>query len=330
MSKEIEVNGRVIAGGIAAMLMFGYALSGVTYVELHEGAFQQHTMGELAGKTEELRSGSYSWIEPISNEVFIYNTRNEQYADNLRNITDGLATQDGQPLVADLSLDIGLERAKLGQLHTKYGPDWYDEIVYPLVRSQVRFGTGGVKSDKIYTLEGKQVVAKYINDQLEPLREYGIMATVNIRRLDFTNDAFKAVLEDKAKAKQLELTEAYNAKKAIKTALKMENIAEGEKQKRIKAAEADRQERKLRGEGKRLELEEEAKGNLAMYTAEAEGTRLQVQAYGHGSFYSQVKVAEAMGDNFQVWGIPTGAPGTNSFIGLDGIIGKAVAAGGAQ
>lgn len=326
---EVNVSGRWIAGGIAGLMLGAYLAAGVTSVELHEGAFKQHTMGSDKGQTEELISGGYTWVEPITNNVFNYDTRNKQYDDNLKNIQEGIASADGQPLVLDLSLDIGLDRTKLYMLHTKYGPDWYEEIVFPLVRSQTRFATGGVKSDNIYTIEGKQQMADYLNSKLAPLSEFGIVATANIRRVDFTNQEFKDTLENKSKAKQLELTEDYNAQKAVKTAEKMKNLAEGEKQKRIKAAEADREERRLRGEGQRLEKEENALGILAIAKANAEGTRLQVKAYGHGKFYSQVKVAEALGDNFQVWGIPTGAPGTNSFIGLDGLMKKAVVGGSA-
>lgn len=318
---EVNVSGRWIAGGIAALSLGIWLAAGITSVELHEGAFQQHTMGELKGQTEELVSGGYTWVEPITNNVFNYDTRNKQYTDNLKDIRDGIASADGQPLVLDLSLDIGLDRTKLYLLHTKYGPDWYEEIVYPLVRSQIRFATGGVKSDNIYELDGKQQMADYLNSKLGPLAEFGINATANIRRVDFTNQEFKDTLENKSKAKQLELTEDYNAQKAVKTAKKMENLAEGAKQKTIKEAEAEREKLRLEGEGERLKQEEIAKGILAVRSAQAEGTRLEVQAYGAGQYYAQVKVSENLGDNFQVYGIPTGAPGTTSLMGIDKLIG---------
>jgi len=218
---EVNVSGRSIAGMAAAALIVVYVISGIAYVDLHEGAFAQSTMGADAGETRELVSGSYTWIEPISNNVYNYNTRNDQYTNDLQNINNGIATADGQPLSADLSLDIGLDRTKLGKLHTKYGPNWYDAVVYPLVRSQVRFATGSVKSDHIYTVEGKQRVASYLNSQLAPLAEYGILATANLRRVDFTNDDFKLTLENKAKAKQLSLPKRIILRQLLKLQKKL-------------------------------------------------------------------------------------------------------------
>lgn len=324
MKKEVEIKGSYIAAGALALIMGSYVLGGLTYVELHEGAFAQSTMGETAGQTRELVSGSYTWIEPISNEVFTYDTRNKQYEDDLRDITNGLATADGQPLIADLSLDIGLDRTLLGTLHTKYGPNWYDAVVYPLVRSQFRFGTGGVKSDKMYTTAGKQQVADYLNNQLTPLSKYGIVATVNIRKLDFTNEDFKNTLENKAKAKQLELTEQYNAAANIQKAIGVENLAEGEKQKTIKEAEAAAEQLRLEGLGERDKQVAVAEGIEAIGRAKAIAIKQARLAVGTGDNYAKIKVAEALGDNFQVWGIPTGAPGTKSIVGLDSMFGKSV------
>jgi hypothetical protein len=109
-----------------------------------------------------------------------------------------------------------------------------------------------------------------------------------------------------------------NAQEAIKVA----NIAEGQKQKqkRIKEAEAEKEELRLQGEGKKLRDIEIAAGNLALFKAKAEGTRLQVLAYGSGDTYASVKWAESIGPDFQVYGVPTGAPSTSSIVDLNSVI----------
>lgn len=329
---EVEINmpkhtGKAIAGGVAVALLGLYGVVGINNIGLHEAGFAVTMIGSERGQVEELMPGT-RWVDPFTQDVFTYDTRNKQYEEGLQNICEGVNTSDGQPICVDLSLEAGLDKQKLGVLHTKYGPAWYEEVIYKKVRSAVRFGTAGVSSDVIYTLEGKNIVANYVANALAPYgEEAGIMTTVNLREVTFSDHAFNQTLVAKATASQKEIIEKRLAAAAIEEANKMANLAEGAKQKRIKAAEADREERRLKGEGQRLEKEENAKGILAVARAEAEGTRLQVNAYGDGKYYSQVKVAEQLGDNFQIWGIPTGAPGTSAFVGLDSIMGKAVMGG---
>jgi len=325
MQKEINISAKNVLLVVAMGLTAVYGISGVTTIGLNEGGFAVTMIGAERGKTETLMPGT-RWIDPFTKDVFKYDTRGRQYDENLTGICEGITTADGQPICVDLSAEISLSKDKLGELHTNYGPDWYERIIMPKIRSEIRTSTSAVASDNAYTAEGKEKIMHYLNSKLVQYEASGIHATVNLRELRFTNQGYIYAIEEKAIASQKEITAQRNALAAIETAKGVANTAEGEKQKRIKLAEADREERRLSGEGKRLEQEEEAKGIEAIARANAKGTELQVKAYGEGKYYSQVKVAEALGDNFQIWGVPTGAPGTSSIVGLDSIVGKALGA----
>lgn len=321
MTREIEISGRFILGGAAALLFSGYLVAGITNIELHEAGIAVDMLGNDKGTTIELGTG-LQWIEPFEYDVFTYNIRAEQYEMK----TVSAETNDGQPIAADVSFEISLIPGSITSLHKNIGPNWYEQVVYPAAREAIRMNTAGVSSDEIYTQKGKSAVVAGIEKDLSILSDRGINVFANLRKVSFVNQDFVTNLEQKATAAQKEIIEKRLAAAAKETAIKMENLARGEKLERIQRAEANKEEKRLEGEGERLRLEEEAKGILAVKKAEAEGTRLQVKAYGEGSYYAQVQVAEALGDNFQVWGVPTGAPGTTSLIGIDKLVGKALGA----
>lgn len=324
---EVEINvpkvsGRFIAGGLAVLLLGGYGMAGVTNVELHEAGIAVQMIGTTRGETTELTPG-LQWWEPFVYDTFTYNIRAEQY--DMKTVQS--ETNDGQQISADVSFEISLIPGTITNLHQNIGPDWYDEVVYPAAREAIRVNTSAVSSDQIYTSKGKTVVADGIRKTLDTLKERGIRVEPNLRRVEFLNPEFRENIEQKAIAAQKEIIEKRLAAAAEQTAIKVANVAEGQKQKAIKEAEAKAEAQRLEGIGLRDKKTEEAKGIEAIARAHAKGTKLQVLAYGAGEHYAQVKVAEALGDNFQVWGVPTGAPGTTSLVGIDKLVGKAVGAG---
>ena len=257
------------------------------------------------------------WVDPIQNDVFTYDARLKQY--NLDGVLS--STKDGQPIKVDLSVEMGLIGEAIPTLHQNIGRAYYDQVVYPAIRSTLRNTTTEELSDEIYTGEGRSHIQnkmqQVLRDKLKPL---GFRISVNLREIIFTNADFVDLLENKAKAQQKVEIERRNAEAAVNTAKKEANIAEGKKQARIKAAEAQKEEIRLKGLGERLAKEQEAKGNLALYRAEAEGTRLQVHAYGNGATYASVQWAKNMGPNVKVYGIPTGSPGSTAVMDLNGIL----------
>ena len=311
------INPRTIAGTALFFILLIYGMAWITDIEPGEVGLTIKKIGSDKGILPETLDTGMHMIEPFMYDVAVYDTRLKQY--QLDDIP--ASTKDGQPILVDMSVELGLVDKNVPTLHENIGRDYYNQVVYPALRSTLRNTTTQELSDEIYTGDGRisiqNTVQKAMRDRTEPL---GMRITINLREITFQNQQFVEALEEKAKAQQKVEIERRNAEAAVNTAKKVENIAEGEKQKRIKAAEAQKEEIRLKGLGERLAKEQEAKGNLALYRAEAEGTRLQVNAFGSGATYASVKWAENMGPNVKVYGIPTGSPGTTSLMDLNGIL----------
>jgi len=312
----MSITPKVILTFAVSCFVVLYLLIGITSIELGEVGLQVRMIGTDRGKTTMLPPGT-RWVDPTLNDVFTYDARLKQYS--LEDVP--ASTKDGQPIQVDLSLEMGLVAKNIPTLHRDIGRSYYAQVVYPAVRSTLRNTTTEQLSDEIYTGDGRAYIQnkmeKLLRAKLEPL---GFRIAINLREIVFTNSDFVALLEDKAKAQQTVEIEKRKAEAAVNIAKKVANIAEGEKQKVIKAAEAEKEKIRLTGLGQRLAKEQEAKGNLALAKAKAEGERLSVQAYGDGGTYASVKWAESIGPKMQVWGVPTGAPGTTTLMDVNGIL----------
>lgn len=295
-----------------------YFIGGLTDVELGEVGLKIHAIGETRGQVDVLTTGT-QWVEPIGNDVVIYDARLKQYP-----VDDATAsTEDGQPINVDASLEIGLISANVPNLHQNMGVAWFDQVVYPSAVAALRESTGSVMSDDIYTGVGRAEVQDKATKLLASKYEKsGIRIRVNVKDVTFTNKEYVKLLEEKAGAAQKEVIQTRLAAAAVQEAIKVANLAEGEKQKRIKAAEAEREERRLTGEGSRLAKEEEAKGNLALALAEARGIEAKREAYAGagGRELVEIEWARNLGPNVKVYGIPTGAPGTTNIMDLNGVL----------
>ena len=294
--------------------LFGFA--GLTDIDPGEVGLKIKMIGKDKGMQDDTLDTGMHWINPVTYDIATYDTRLKQYT--LEDVAS--TTKDGQPVLVDLSLEIGLMDKGVPNLHETVGKNYFDQVVYPATRSAIRNNTSKQLSDGIYTGEGRALVQEGIAEFLKPkLAEKGIIVEVNLRDISFSNAQFVQTLEQKAMAQQQVLIKERNAKAAEHEADRMENIADGKKRVRVKQAEAKKEELRLEGEGEKLKQEEVAKGILAIAKAKAEGTRLQVNAYGSGETYASVKWAEHMGANVKVYGFPTGATGTASVMDLNGV-----------
>ena len=312
----------IISAAAGVVLVTGLAVYGVAgYTQIDPGyrglLFKQ--LGSNRGmQKEQLTAGTY-WVDPIRYDVIKYDTRSRQY-----DVVDLPAnSKDGQPVQVDFSVEVSLKGENLPQLHDKVGRDYYNQVIYPKLRSSLRNEAARVRSDDIYTGKGRLDIQKRLQDIMQnKLDDIGIDILVNLREIEFTNNEFVTTLEQKAIAGQQEEIKRREAAAAAQEAIRVANIAEGNKQKRIKEAEAGAEELKQQGIGQRDKKEEEAKGILAVGQAQAKVIQLRNQAMEGpgGQRIVEITWAENLGKNVKVWGIPTGAPGTSSIMDLNGIL----------
>ena len=307
------------AGALLTFMLFVYGMAGWTNVEPGEYAILVKQFGEDKGVQEKGLSVGTHWVEPISNDVVTYDTKAHQYPMTVR-----ASTKDGQPVEVGMTLEISLEHSGVKDLHQLIGRDYYNQVVSPAAGSAIKDSLPTQLSDTVYTDEGRSFIRRSIYDALNEknVGSRGINVSVNLQSIEFLNQGFIDILEQKASAAQLEEIQRRKAAAAEQEAIKVANIAEGQKQKRIKEAEANKEELRLQGEGQRLQNEQQALGILAIKEAEAEGQKLLVEAYGSMGAEAVVGIAwaENLGPNVKVYGVPTGAPGTTSIMDINKVI----------
>ena len=327
IEKAKKAVARVTAGGILVATGLIYGLAGITTIEPGEVGLVVKNIGEGAGVQEHTLNTGMHWYDPFINDVIVYDTRLKQYA--LDNIPAG--TQDGQPITVDVSFEIGLSDAGVPALHEQIGPDWFDEVVYPAARAAIRTATANKLSDEVYTGTGRALIQTELTEGLQKkLSDKGIRITANLRDIQFQNQDFVATLERKAKAAQEEVIQLRLAEAAKQEALKVQAVAEGQKFKSVQEAEARKESARLEGEGERLKQEEVAKGILAVGQAEADVIKLKATALigTGGKLYRDIEVLGGLGKTVEFYGVPTGAPGTSTYIIDEALKGKIAVGGG--
>lgn len=318
---------KLIAGGVVAVVAVIYMLAGLTSISPGEVGILVKNVGANTGMQPGVLSIGMHWVDPITYDVVQYDVRQRQ----MEEVVDLPAgTGDGQPVTATFSVQLGLVAKLVPILHESIGPDFYQQVVHPAVLQVVKNKIPSRKSDEVYTSAGREGIEEAINTEMRKrFGQYGITTIINLKDLKFTNQQYVGILEQKARAAQQVEVETRLAAAAVQASVKVANTAEGEKQKRIKAAEAQREEQRLYGEGERLRKEEDAKGLLAVALAEAEGTKAKRQALegAGGDRMVQLEWARNLGPNVKVYAVPTGAPGTSSFLDLNGVLRGALKGG---
>lgn len=314
----MNVNAKIIASIVAIAIGLLYWVGGFSVVEPGEYAITVKQFGSNKGVSETGLATGTHWIDPFTYDVVTYDTRANQFPLEVE-----ASTKDGQPVKVTASFEISLEADKVRNLHSLIGHDYYEKVVAPAATAAIRDALPTQLSDKVYTDAGRVFIQQSVAKALEEknIASRGIIVHTNLQQITFLNEAFVNILEQKAGAAQLEEIERRKALAAEQTAFSVINTAEGEKQKEIKIAEGIREKMRLEGQGSRLRDEETAKGKLALKQAEAEGQRLLVNAYGNNpGIVAQIEWARNVGNKIQIYGIPTGAPGTTSLIDLNSVI----------
>lgn len=301
-----------VVGAILALSLLIMGMGGITHVEPGEVGILIKTIGADRGMQKETMSTGTHWVNPWTYDTAIYDTRITQYP--LNNIQ--AQTGDGQPITLDMTFTVSLSDDKVPELHQRLGHNYWSRIAQ-VADSSIKNHTTNQSSDTVYTGAGRVNIQNGINSDLAAqFEQYGIKVVANLNDLKFQNHEFVAVLEQKAAAAQGEEINKRKAVAAEQEAIRVENEARGQKLKSIQESEGRRESLRLEGEGNRLRDEATAAGNLALAKAKAEGLRLENDALsGVGAKYiASMEWAKFMGPNVKVYGVPTGAPGTSTFM----------------
>jgi len=318
---------RGIATSLLLVVVALYGMAGYTNIALGEAGIKTQMLFEGKGQTTALSTGT-QWVDPLKFDVEIISTKYKPYDEGF--ITSG--TNDGQPVEVHVTFQIGLVWSEVPALIENVGQDWYGQVFRPAAIKAIKDSSAAVSSDQIYTQDGRKIVSDFITGTLvERFDGLGIRFETNLQSVKFLNKTFVDTLQEKAAAAQQEEIQSRYADAAEQKAIKVEFDARGLKLARIQLAEAKAEELRLDGEGLRDRDIAAAEGILALATAEAEGVRLKRRALAGAGGAELVSIAwaENLGPNIKVYGVPTGAPGTSSFMfdqAMRGVTGNAAVA----
>lgn len=319
---------QLILGATIAFFLIVFGLAGVTTIEPGEVGVVVKNLGsdETRGMQDYTFDTGWHWTNPFTYDVIVYDTRLRRQ--RLLDIPSN--TDDGQPILVDVVFEIGLLDVGVPGLHENIGQNYFDQVIYPAARSAIRNETAKHDSDAVYTGAGRALIQEALTVGLSAkLNPMGIRITANLSDIEFLNPEFIATLEEKATAAQQQVIQERYAEAAKQEAIKINNTAEGAKFKVVQEAEGERERLRLIGEGSRMQKEQEAIGILAVATAEAEGMKLRRMALAGAGGAELVSIAwaENLGPNVQMYGIPTGAPGTSTYL-VDQALRGSIAIGG--
>ena len=223
---------------VAIALVLGiFAISGCAKVDTHQVGIK--TMwGKIC--SDSLNPGLY-FVNPIGGSMVKYDAR--ELKSSLKAPT---YTKDMQPADLQLIITYSLDKTQIKEIHTSYGKDWADKIVYPTVVAVVKDVIGQWEADKL--VNGREQATIEINKMVqEKLAEKPVhFGQLVIENIDFS-DAFERAIE----AKQIATQEAIKAKNKtvqIEEESRQEVIrAEAKAKATIALAEAEAKALEIRG-----------------------------------------------------------------------------------
>jgi regulator of protease activity HflC (stomatin/prohibitin superfamily) len=134
-----------------------------------------------------------SAVPPLS-RVELYDLRVQTRPENLRALA-----ADGAPLVARASVvAFHVVPEDLVALHREVGPDYYDRVVRPVVRSEVRRVLGGLRSDQITAAAIPRIQALIQAGVAARLPRFHVVAdTIDLRNLvvDYSPVTYGVILQ---------------------------------------------------------------------------------------------------------------------------------------
>ena len=146
----------------AALLLIIYAIAGITTIQPGYTGLRIKMLGTGQGVIDTISTGT-TWIEPFTYDVKKYDSRSRQYPEE-KQIPS--STKDGQPIEVDVSLEIGLDSSKIPKLHNAIGSDWYERVVLPALRAEMRNEPAQYLSDVAYTGVGRRAIQDHVQSNL--------------------------------------------------------------------------------------------------------------------------------------------------------------------
>ncbi len=159
------------------------------------------------------------------NRLYTYDLRTQEKKETI-----SVLSANGLEISLELSIRYRPDPATLGRLHTEYGQGYYDILLAPVIRSEVREVIGKYTPEQLYSTE-RTTIQKEINDgMMRNLKGRHILLEGIFLRDVQLPPQIKTAIEEKLKeeqsAQQYEFRIQKEAKEAERKAIEARGIAE--------------------------------------------------------------------------------------------------------
>ena len=213
-----------LAKGIVTLSMF-LLLVGMTgacaKVESGEGGVLWKAWG---GTQEEAYEEGWHLVAPW-NKMITYNLRTQDHPEELH-----VLANNGLSIRLEASIRFKPDAAQLPFLHTTIGPDFYEVMIAPAVRSAAREVGGRYSPEEIYSTK-RAVVEKEIESEVKNIMEGRpvMMERILVRNVDLPEKLKVAInekLEEEQRALKMKFTLDREQQEKLRKVIEAEGIAE--------------------------------------------------------------------------------------------------------
>jgi len=198
--------GKLVTTGVILFvgLIFVLLLSNATFLTIEAGErgvlFKRFGGGLIK---EKIYEPGFHIVAPW-NTMFVYDVREKQLEEEMQ-----VLSSNGLNINVDVTVRVNPMYLKIGDLHEKFGFDFFNSLVRPEVRASVRKVVGRFTPEELYSTKRDEVQQMIQTDLEENLqRNYVELRASLIRDIELPDRVVKAI-EEKLQAEQLALKYEY-------------------------------------------------------------------------------------------------------------------------
>lgn len=175
----------------------------------------------FSGTQEENYTEGWYFVAPW-NKMITYDVRSQDKREVLQ-----VLTSNGLSIRLDTSIRYRPDAKRLPELHQTLGPDYYNVIVAPTLRSEARQVGGKYLPEEIYSTKRAEVEGSIFQRVQEALKDRPIiLEAILIRNVDLP-DKLKKAIQDKLEEEQRSLKMKYTLSRERQEAERKKIEAEG-------------------------------------------------------------------------------------------------------
>lgn len=189
------------------------------------GSGHQGVLFKLFGGTQEDVYGEgihrvWPW-----DTMYVYDVRIQDGPERLT-----ILTSNGLSVGLDVSVRFRPSSESLSALHQQIGPTYYQKIIKPTIRSEVRKIVGNYTPEQIYSSKRQELETRIVESIEQALADKHIrVETILIRNVELPEQLRVAIsekLEEEQRAEKMEFTLAREKREAERKAIEAQGIAD--------------------------------------------------------------------------------------------------------